>query len=78
MTGHDGIAAEIRAAVEAERAPLVKWADELRDRIRDIYLNTSAGMLNHENVAGVEIASAEKECRIRHEAIVRARGESDV
>ncbi len=55
----------LRAAVAAEREALVAWGDELRDRIRDIHLNTTAEMLNHNDVAGEDIASAEKECRLR-------------
>ena len=68
------IAYTIAEAVAAERERLVSWADELRDRIRDIYLNTSREAMNRSDVAGREIASAEKECRIRHEPTIRARG----
>lgn len=62
-----------RELAEARKATddVVSWVDELRDRIRDIYLGTDASAMNRDDVAGHEIASAEKECRLRHEPTVR-------
>lgn len=59
--------------LRADVARLTGWAGELRDRIRDIYLNTTATAMRRDDVAGEDICSAEKECRIRHQAILRGR-----
>jgi tRNA A37 threonylcarbamoyladenosine biosynthesis protein TsaE len=52
---------EERDAWKERTLAIVEWADELRDRIRDI-------SLGHEPR---DIERAEVECRIRHESICR-------
>ncbi len=50
-----------RDALKGELQKVRQWADQLRDRIRDISLGEDKE----------DIEMAENECRIRHEGIVR-------